>query len=240
MSSDGSRLFFPPLLQWAGELLPLVIAQDKLFNVPPLSCSGFWVRYIGEFGVKSVTRWAFELIRFYLQFANPFLYLEMQENWFYFLLNKIETEPQQSQLFLDREFYVASAHTAPKKFSSYLYPNFKNIYSLDCFWNLKYKCWKSHFVEYLFAHLSSSTGYKALQFFVYMSVSFDRPWATWEQLLGHFSIHPSIHMSTHPSLLSIYWAPIMWEVPCLALGIEPWVGDCFPLPFVVSASSTMP
>lgn len=90
MSSDGSRLFFPPLLQWAGELLPLVIAQDKLFNVPPLSCSGFWVRYIGEFGVKSVTRWAFELIRFYLQFANPFLYLEMQENWFYFLLNKIK------------------------------------------------------------------------------------------------------------------------------------------------------
>lgn len=33
---------------------------------------------------------------------------------------------------------MASSHTAPKIFSSYLYLNSKNIYSLGCFWNLKY------------------------------------------------------------------------------------------------------
>lgn len=57
-------------------------------------------------------------------------------------------------------------------------------------------CWKSHFVKYLFAHLSSSTGYKALWFFVSMSISFSGL-SYLSAVTGPF-LHPSSPMPIHP------------------------------------------
>lgn len=45
-----------------------------------LERSNFWMRYFGKVDVKSAIQVSFEFIKFYLQFANPFPYLEMKEN----------------------------------------------------------------------------------------------------------------------------------------------------------------
>jgi len=71
-------------------------------------------------------------------------------------------------------------------------PSFKVFKELSVHEHLR----KNHILLNTCLH-TSSTGCKALWFFVFISVSFDRLRATWGQLLGH-SFHPSIHPSIHP------------------------------------------
>ena len=72
MSSDALDSFFLPCFSGLESFCFWSYLKISLFNVPPLSCSGFWVRYIGEFGVKSVKWWAFELIRFFFKISHQF------------------------------------------------------------------------------------------------------------------------------------------------------------------------
>lgn len=75
-------------------------------------------------------------------------------------------------------------------------------------------------------------------FFVSMSFSFNR--LSYLRVVTEPFLCPFSYMSTHPSLINFYWAPIMREVLCLTLGHKWWGRGYFPLLFVALASIMMP